>query len=132
VRQWVLSFPKRLRYFLQRDAQLAGRTLQVFRHLRAASFESLRTCFGSALNHHLHFHCCLIDGVFAAEGDGMRFFEATQLDAGMVTTVQEAERGRVPGARGGIEGDLREGSPIPPSPNPTKPGKANHQSIWLL
>jgi hypothetical protein len=42
VRQWVLSFPKRLRYFLQRDAELTGRVLQVFLRaveakLRAAS-----------------------------------------------------------------------------------------------
>jgi hypothetical protein len=49
----------------------------------------------SALNHHLHFHCCLIDGVFAAAGDAMRFFEATALDEGMVASVQEAVRGRV-------------------------------------
>lgn len=27
VRQWVLSFPKRLRYFLQSDPGLAGRVL---------------------------------------------------------------------------------------------------------
>ena len=30
VRQWVLSFPKRLRYFLQRDTELAGRVLRGF------------------------------------------------------------------------------------------------------
>ena len=30
VRQWVLSFPKRLRYFLQRDAELVGRVLRIF------------------------------------------------------------------------------------------------------
>lgn len=120
VRQWVLSFPKRLRYFLERDAKLAGRVLQLF--LRAVEAK-LRTAspdapgdarfggvtfvqrFGSALNHHLHFHCCLtclpkprrrqVDGVFAADEDGMRFFEATALDEGMVATVQEAVRGQV-------------------------------------
>lgn len=41
---------------------------------------------------HLHFHCCLIDGVFAAEGDGVHFLEATGLDAGMVTALQRAVR----------------------------------------
>jgi DNA-directed RNA polymerase subunit RPC12/RpoP len=110
VRQWVLSFPKRLRYFLQRDAELSGRVLQVFLRavetkLRASSPAAPADArfggvtfvqrFGSTLNAHLHFHCCLIDGVFAAEGDGMRFFEATALDEGTVATIQEAVRGRV-------------------------------------
>src|SRR3990172_8824096 len=36
-----------------------------------------------------------MDGVFAVEGDGMRFFEATALDEGIVATVQEAVRGWV-------------------------------------
>jgi hypothetical protein len=106
----VLSFPKRLRYFLERDAKLAGQVLQVFLRavevkLRAASPDAPADArfggvtfvqrFGSALNHHLHFHCCLIDGVFAAAGDGMRFFETTALDEGMVAAIQEAVRGRV-------------------------------------
>lgn len=110
VRQWVLSFPKRLRYFLQRDAELAGRVLQVFLRaveakLRASSPDAPAEArfggvtfgqrFGSALNHHLHFHCCLIDGVFAAAGDGMRFYEATGLDEGKVAEVEETVRGRV-------------------------------------
>jgi hypothetical protein len=110
VRQWVLSFPKRLRYFLRRDAELAGRVLQVFLReveakLRAASpgapadarFGGVTFVqrFGSALNAPLHFHCCLIDGVFAAEGEGMRFYEATALDPGTVATLQGAVRGRV-------------------------------------
>lgn len=110
VRQWVLSFPKRLRYFLRRDAKLAGRVLQVFLRaveakLRVASpgapgdarFGGVTFVqrFGSALNAHLHFHCCLIDGVFAAEGDGMRFYEATGIDEGTVAEVQETVRGRV-------------------------------------
>ena len=30
VRQWVLSFPKRLRYFLVRDADLLNRVLRIF------------------------------------------------------------------------------------------------------
>ena len=30
VRQWVLSFPKRLRYFLARDADLLNRILRIF------------------------------------------------------------------------------------------------------
>ena len=30
VRQWVLSLPKRLRYFLYHDAKLAGKVLRIF------------------------------------------------------------------------------------------------------
>ena len=30
VRQWVLAVPKRLRYFLQRDADLQGTALRLF------------------------------------------------------------------------------------------------------
>jgi Transposase zinc-binding domain len=42
VRQWVLAVPKRLRYFLRRDADLQGAALRVFlrvveQHLRAHS-----------------------------------------------------------------------------------------------
>lgn len=110
VRQWVLSFPKRLRYFLQRDAELAGRVLRVFlriveTRLRAASAGAPPEArfggvtfvqrFGSSLNHHLHFHCCLIDGVFAADGEGIRFHEAVALDEGDVAELEEVVRQRV-------------------------------------
>ena len=30
--------------------------------------------FGSALNAHVHFHCCVIDGVFAVGEDGQVHF----------------------------------------------------------
>jgi hypothetical protein len=30
VRQWVLAVPKRLRYFLQEDADLQGAVLRIF------------------------------------------------------------------------------------------------------
>jgi hypothetical protein len=78
VRQWVLAVPKRLRYFLERDADLQGAALHLF--LRAVE-SCLRTHspgsspaarlgavafihrFGSSLNAHLHFHCVVIDSV---------------------------------------------------------------------
>ena len=52
VRQWVLSFPKRLRYFLQHDAVLAGRVLRVFllaveSKLRAATSAASPSCSAS-------------------------------------------------------------------------------------
>jgi len=109
VRQWVLSFPKRLRYFLQRDADLASRVLRVFvraveTKLRAASPDApvgarfggvtFVQRFGSALNAHLHFHCCLIDGLLASDGQGVRFYEATNLDDAGVVELQELVRHR--------------------------------------
>ena len=78
VRQWVLSVPKRLRYFLQprpRGARRGAAHLPAGDRGAAASTQRLRggrlgavsfvQRFGSALNAHVHFHCCVIDGVFA-------------------------------------------------------------------
>jgi hypothetical protein len=70
LRQWVLSVPKRLRYFLQDDALLQGVIVRILlraieRGLRAHSPGSSATGrlgavmfihrFGAALNAHLHF-----------------------------------------------------------------------------
>jgi len=79
VRQWVLSVPKRLSYFLQTDIALQGAVLRIFlRALERCLLEHSRGCcasarigavafihrFGSSLNEHVHFHCCIIDGEF--------------------------------------------------------------------
>ncbi len=53
--------------------------------------------FGSALNEHLHFHCCVIDGVFepAPEGEeAVRFHEAF-LSQAAIQAVQVRVRSRV-------------------------------------
>ena len=92
VRQWVLSFPKRLRYFLARDADLLNRVLRIFLdtvqkalqscclnapdHARLGAVTFVHR-FGSALNGNIHFHCCIIDGMFSAEGETLQFDEAT-------------------------------------------------------
>ncbi len=86
VRQWVLSVPKRLRYFMQRDAAVLGMVLRIFlrvieQTLQASSPGSVSADkasrasphigavafihrFGSSLNEHVHFHVCAVDGVF--------------------------------------------------------------------
>jgi len=87
VRQRVLAVPKRLRYFLRDDADLQGAVLRIFlaeveRCLRdhsAGCGDTARSGavafihrFGSSLNEHVHFDCCVIDGVFeptVATGD---------------------------------------------------------------
>jgi hypothetical protein len=111
VRQWVLSVPKRLRYFLQRDANLQGAALRLFLRaveqcLRAHSPGSDPAArlgavafihrFGSSLNAHLHFHCVVIDGVFdAAAAGGVIFTAATGVEATAIAQVQAQVRQRL-------------------------------------
>jgi hypothetical protein len=91
VRQWVLSVPKRLRYFMQRDGAVLDMVLRIFLRVIAQSLQT--HCpgaaqmdkatlhigaiafihrFGSSLNGHVYFHMCALDGVFeevAGQGD---------------------------------------------------------------
>ena len=88
VRQWVLSLPKRLRLYLHYDPTLAGAVLRIFlseieRGLQTNGPQGARTGavsfihrFGSALNPHIHFHCCVIDGVFSNSDGKLRFHRA--------------------------------------------------------
>ena len=109
VRQWVLSFHKRLRYFLARDADLLNRVLRIF--LKSVE-KALQSCcadapdnarlgavtfvhrFGSALNGNIHFHCCVIDGVFSAENEALQFNEAA-ITSEAIAKVQAQVRERV-------------------------------------
>jgi len=90
VRQWVLSVPKRLRYYLQRDKGALNAALRIFLrvvrtslqthcpgaanadpvslHLGAVAFIHR---FGSSLNTHVHSHVCVVDGVFEALPEGV-------------------------------------------------------------
>ena len=104
VRQWVVTFPRRLRYFLHREPVLLGRVRRsVLRTIEAAlrhrcpdtprdarcGAVSFVQRFGSALNAHTHLHCCVTDGVFS-------------LDAPRITTQQlpaAAERVQLPRPR---------------------------------
>jgi len=46
--------------------------------------------FGSTLNAHVHFHCCLIDEVFAEREDGqVQFAEAAVLTPEDLAAVQQ-------------------------------------------
>ena len=92
VRHWVLSFPKRIRYFLHNDPRVASALLRIFLRaletkLRQRSPDAPKQAhtggvsfihrFGSSLNPHTHFHCAVIDGVFApGPDDTAQFFEA--------------------------------------------------------
>jgi hypothetical protein len=111
VRQWVLSVPKRLSYFLQHDAAVAGSVLPIV--LRGVE-ETLRPSspgagsrvrlgavsflhrFGSALNPPVHFHCAVIDGVFQPDAEGrLGFHEAVGLTPERIAKGQEQVRRRV-------------------------------------
>ncbi len=128
MRQWVLSVPKRLRYFLQRDTALQGIVLRIFlrtaerclrehsagcsARARIGAVAFIHRC-GSALNEHVHFHCCVIDGVFEPALDtdneeGVVFHAAAGLDTRAVANVQARVRQRMLRAfvrRGLIEED---------------------------
>ena len=51
--------------------------------------------FGSALNAHVHFHCCVIDGVFTEDGDGQVLVAEAGLTAEDCAAVQQRVRRRV-------------------------------------
>jgi Putative transposase/Transposase zinc-binding domain len=123
VRQWVLSVPKRLRYFMQRDGATLNLVLRIFLRVIAQSLQAHSPGaaqvdkaalhigaiafihrFGSSLNEHVHFHVCVVDGVFEevpGDGDvqvsppGVIFHPASGLDETAVAQVQATLRRRI-------------------------------------
>jgi hypothetical protein len=111
MRQWVLTVPKRIRYFLQRNPKMFSGVLRVFmralntalrRHSPGAPSNSLfgAVAFlhraGSSLNEHPHLHSAVTDGVFASNENGQAvFFPATDLTADTIRSLQEKLRSRV-------------------------------------
>ena len=100
VRQWVLLVPKRLRYFMQRDGAVLNMVLRIFLRFFAQSLldHSLGAVsvdkaalhigavafihrFGSILNGHVHFHVCVVDGVF----EEVELFHWTTLEQPLVS-----------------------------------------------
>jgi len=117
VRQWVLSVPKRLRYFMQREGVVLNMVLRIFLRVIAQSLQThapgtanVDTAalhigavafihrFGSSLNEHVHFHVCVVDRVFepvaVEEGvcNGVIFHPATGVYADTVAQVQASLR----------------------------------------
>ena len=106
VRQWVLSVPKRLRYFMQRDGAVLNMVLRILLRVIAQSLQTHSPGavnvdkatlhigavafihrFGSSLNEHVHFHVCAVDGVFE-EVPGIAFHPASAIDETAVAQVQ--------------------------------------------
>jgi hypothetical protein len=111
VRQWVLSVPKRLRYYLQNDAAVQTLALHIFlstveqslrRGAPAAGAASRIGAvafihgFGALLNAHVHFHCVVVEGVFEADAaGGARLHEARGVGPETVAEIQAHVRRRL-------------------------------------
>ena len=116
-RQWVVTFPKRVRYFLHEPRHASAALRLVHRAMEATirraspgaprdarvGVVSFIQRFGSSLNPHLHLHDVATDGVFAwageesVDGDAreVEFFEATGLTDRDVEALTETIRRRV-------------------------------------
>jgi hypothetical protein len=84
IRQWVVSFPIQLRYWMARDSRLLGAVLAVViraiagfqrdraRRLGVEAGESgsvtLVQRFGGSVNLNIHFHTLMIEGVYVSQG----------------------------------------------------------------
>ena len=103
VRQWVLTFPHRLRYRLAWDHDLCRAVVGVsvrtvlgfLRHVahlagavdgRGGAIAIVQR-FGGALNLNVHAHALVMDGVFARDGADVRFRPAPLLTAADVADV---------------------------------------------
>ena len=111
VRQWVLSVPKRLRWYLEREPGAVTAVLHIF--LRVVEAHLRRSCpeasarvrfgavsfvhrFGASLNRHLHYHCCILDGVFEPlQAGGVQFRRASALAPEQVAVIEAQVRRRV-------------------------------------
>ena len=105
-RQWVLVLPKRLRYFVHRDARLPGEISRILaealtdfyrrrcgapKDAAPAQFHVLQR-FGSSVNLHLHDHAVVSDGVFSLKNGVLRFHHAPPPSAGEVAALVEGLR----------------------------------------
>jgi len=115
VRQWVLSVPKRLRWYLEHEPQALSAVLRILlrvieAHLIQGNGTGAHVCFGAVSfihrfgaspNRPVHYHCCVIDGVFEPVEDAddgpqsVRFRPAAELTPESVAAITEQVRIRV-------------------------------------
>ncbi len=113
VRQWVISFPWRLRYLIALDVDLCRAVRRVFmraifrfysRKAQSDSIEQGRTGgvnqiqrYGSALNANTHFHALILDGVYTAPDalSAPTFHAATRITDAEVAKLLFTVRSRV-------------------------------------
>jgi hypothetical protein len=88
VRQWVISFPKRIRPFFK-NKKIKAQVLKIVveeidrRIIICSGSPNAKTggisffqCFGAKLNYHPHFHLCYVDGAFTQDLDTLKFSQA--------------------------------------------------------
>ncbi|GIL18602.1 MAG: hypothetical protein BroJett040_23530 [Oligoflexia bacterium] len=89
-RQWVISFPYKLRYMMAYSPKLTNKALSIFiavigsylkKKARRSGIKNSKPGvvtfiqrFGSALNLNIHFHSLFADGVFYKSGDEYIFY----------------------------------------------------------
>ncbi len=112
VRQWILSVPKRLRQYLEREPRAISAVLHILlraieadlrqsggarSHARFGAVSFIHR-FGASLNWHVHYHFCVINGVFEPAEDAgdvpesSRFRPAAELTPAAVAAIAEQVR----------------------------------------
>ena len=106
VRQWVVVFPKRVRYFVNIDAgclnRVAGIVMREVQRATAGASTSTAPAarsgevlfvhrFGATLNAHEHMHLCVLDGAVAQGRSGLEF-RGAQGDEACAERVQSPSR----------------------------------------
>ena len=102
IRQWVISFPKRIRHYLQTDEilqkvlrivanEIKKKVISCSQKIPNAEFGAVSFIqrFGNTLNVHPHFHFIVSDGVFEKNGESFNFHEAF-LTPDDIADVQDA------------------------------------------
>src|SRR5690606_38243996 len=89
-RQWVLTVPWPRRWLLARRPELVRGVLSVLMREVTRWYQertgvrgqtgsvTVTQRFGSAMNLNLHYHCLVLDGVYAREDDGALRFHASR------------------------------------------------------
>lgn len=109
IRQWVISFPLRIRHYLLEPSILQDVLEIVMNEIRKAVIAdspdapnpqigavSFLQNFGSTLNVHPHFHLIVSDGFFSTENNQSELqFQEVFLNEGDIRTTQEHIRMRV-------------------------------------
>ncbi len=108
-RQWVLVLPKRLRWFVNRDARLAGEISRILgqiltqrivkqsgapKYAAPAQLHALQR-FGSTVNLHIHDHAVVSDGAFTLEQGRLRFHPAQEPASAELCDLVERIRRRI-------------------------------------
>ncbi len=105
VRQWVVTFPKRLRYYLLHDSKLFNRVVQIVQSEIQRVYEretggevagvTFIHRFGGALNAHLHLHICVLDGGIDVDAPSLGWTPSSWSTQAPEEAVREAIRTRV-------------------------------------